>query len=70
MTGATTGVALTALLFTADSPNGTGSLEQSDCDAAITAIGGLPSFAITAPAVWPIVSPVGYLFTLGTITYV
>ena len=62
--------ALTALFLTKDSPLGTTSIQQSDCDAAITAIGGLPSFAITAPASWPITSPVGYLFTLGTVTYV
>lgn len=66
-------------LFLTDTPLGTTSFHQSDCDAAISAIGGLPSFEITSPAVsdgdmddgtiWPITSSLGHLFTLGTVTY-
>jgi uncharacterized phage protein gp47/JayE len=62
--------AITGLFLTFDSPLATTSIEQSDVDAAITAIGGLPSFAITSPSSWPITSAAGYLFTLGTLTYV
>ena len=61
--------ALTTLFLQKDSPLATTSIEQSDCAAAITAIGGLPSFAITTPSTWPITSAAGYLFTLGTVTY-
>jgi uncharacterized phage protein gp47/JayE len=61
--------ALTTLFLQKDSPLATTSIEQSDCAAAITAIGGLPSFAITTPSSWPITSAAGYLFTLGTVTY-
>jgi uncharacterized phage protein gp47/JayE len=61
--------ALTTLLVQKDSPLATTSIEQSDCAAAITAIGGLPSFAITTPSTWPITSAAGHLFTLGTVTY-
>jgi len=61
--------ALTTLFLQKDSPLATTSIEQSDCAAAITAIGGLPSFAITAPSSWPITSAAGCLFTLGTIAY-
>jgi uncharacterized phage protein gp47/JayE len=62
--------ALASLFRQADSPLATTSIEQSDCDAAISAIGGLPSFAITSPSAWPITSAVGYIFSLGTITYI
>jgi uncharacterized phage protein gp47/JayE len=62
--------ALVSLFLQEDSPLGATSVQQSDCDEAITAIGGLPSFATTSPSAWPITSPVGYLFTLGTVTYV
>ena len=61
--------ALTTLFLQKDSPLATVSIEQSDVAAAVTAIGGLPSFAVTSPSSWPIVSAVGYLFTLGTVTY-
>jgi len=61
--------ALITLFLQKDSPLATTSIEQSDCAAAITAIGGLPSFAITTPSTWPITSAAGYLFTLGTVTY-
>jgi len=61
--------ALATLFLQKDSPLATTSIEQSDCAAAITAIGGLPSFAITTPSTWPITSAAGYLFTLGTVTY-
>ncbi len=61
--------ALTTLFLQKDSPLATVSIEQSDVAAAVTAIGGLPSFAVTSPSSWPIVSTVGYLFTLGTVTY-
>ncbi len=62
--------ALAGLFLQKDSPLGTTSIQQSDCDSAISAIGGLPSFAITTPSSWPITSSVGYLFTLGTVSYV
>ena len=62
--------ALTTLFLQKDSPLATTSVEQSDVAAAISAIGGLPSFAVTSPSSWPITSAVGYLFTLGTVTYV
>jgi uncharacterized phage protein gp47/JayE len=61
--------ALTTLFLQEDSPLGTTSIEQSDCAGAVTAIGGLPSFAITSPSSWPITSSAGFLFTLGTVTY-
>ncbi len=61
--------ALTSLFVQMDSPLGTTSIEQSDVTAAITAIGGLPSFAVTSPSSWPITSTAGNLFTLGTVTY-
>jgi uncharacterized phage protein gp47/JayE len=61
--------ALTTLLVQDDSPLANTSIEQSDCAAAITAIGGLPSFAITTPSSWPITSSAGYIFVLGTVTY-
>ena len=61
--------ALTTLFLQKDSPLATTSIEQSDCAAAITAIGGLPSFAITTPSSWPITSAAGFLFSLGTVTY-
>ena len=62
--------ALTTLLLQKDSPLATTSIVQSDVAAAISAIGGLPSFAVTSPSAWPITSAVGYLITLGTVTYV
>ncbi len=62
--------ALTTLFLQKDSPLATTSIEQSDCAGAISAIGGLPSFAVTSPASWPITSGVGYIFTLGTVTYI
>ena len=62
--------ALVALFLAMDSPLATTSIEQSDVAAAITAIGGLPSFAITAPSIWPITSALGRIFTLGSVTYV
>ncbi len=62
--------ALVSLLVSVDTPLGTTSIQQSTCEAALTAIGGLPAFAITVPASWPIASPLGSLFTLGTVTYV
>jgi uncharacterized phage protein gp47/JayE len=62
--------ALSSLFLQLDTPLGTTSIQQSDCDTAITAIGGLPSFAVTSPSVWPISSPLGYLFELGTVAFV
>ena len=62
--------AITGLFLQVDSPLATTSIEQSDVAAAITAIGGLPSFAVTSPSSWPITSTAGYLFTLGAVTYV
>jgi uncharacterized phage protein gp47/JayE len=61
--------ALTSLLTAKDTPLATTSIEQSDVTAAITAIGGLPDFAVTTPSSWPITSTLGSIFTLGTITY-
>ena len=75
LSGITTGqqaqvsAALTTLFLQKDSPLATTSIEQSDVAAVISAIGGLPSFAVTSPSSWPITSAVGYLFTLGTVTY-
>jgi uncharacterized phage protein gp47/JayE len=62
--------ALASLFVTIDSPLGAASVQQSDCEAAMAAIGGLPSFSIVLPASWPLASPIGYVFILGTITYV
>jgi len=62
--------ALVGLFLQLDSPLANTSINQSDCNAAITAIGGLPSFAITVPGAWPITSAVGEIFTLGTVTYI
>ncbi|HEY8685977.1 MAG TPA: baseplate J/gp47 family protein [Chloroflexota bacterium] len=61
--------ALTGLFLQKDSPLATTSIQQSDVDAAISAVSGLPSFAVTSPSVWPITSSVGAIFTLGTVTY-
>ena len=61
--------ALTTLFLQKDSPLAIVSIEQSDFSAAITAIGGLPSFSVTTPSSWPITSAAGYIFTLGTATY-
>jgi uncharacterized phage protein gp47/JayE len=61
--------ALTALFVQDDTPLGTTSIDQSDVSGAVTAIGGLPAFAITSPSSWPITSAAGYLFTLGTVSY-
>jgi uncharacterized phage protein gp47/JayE len=61
--------ALTDLFTRLDSPLGTTSIQQSDVDAAISAIPGLPAFAVTAPSSWPITSAVGDIFTLGAVTY-
>jgi len=62
--------ALTTLFLQKDSPLANTSIEQSDCAQAISAIGGLPSFAITSPSSWPITSSTGHIFTLGTVSYV
>jgi len=62
--------ALAAMLTARDSPLANTSIEQSDVSAAVTAIGGLPSFAITVPSAWPITSTLGSLFVLGTVTYI
>ena len=62
--------ALTTLFLQKDSPLATTSIEQSDVAAAIGAIGGMPSFSVTSPSSWPMASAVGYVFTLGTVTYV
>jgi uncharacterized phage protein gp47/JayE len=76
LTGTTTAqraqiaTAITGLFLQVDSPLATTSIEQSQVDAAITAIGGLSSFAVTVPSSWPITSTAGYLFTLGTVSYV
>jgi uncharacterized phage protein gp47/JayE len=62
--------ALVSLLVSVDSPLGSASIQQSDCEAAINAVGGLPSFSIVLPTSWPLTSPLGHLFTLGTVSYV
>ena len=36
---------------------------------AVSAIGGLPSFAITTPSSWPITSLAAHIFTLGTVRF-
>ena len=61
--------ALTAMFLRLDSPLADTSINQSDVDAAISAIPGLPTFAVTNPSSWPITSSVGSIFTLGTVTY-
>jgi uncharacterized phage protein gp47/JayE len=61
--------ALTALFLQKGNPLGAGGIEQSDVDAAISAVPGLPTFAVTFPSAWPIVPPFGSLFTLGSVTY-
>ena len=60
--------ALATLFVQKDGADGSTSIEQSDCDGAIAAIGGLPDFAITSPSSWPLTSPVGSLLTLGTVS--
>ena len=61
--------ALTQLLVQMGNPLGTVGIEQSDVDAAISAIPGLPTFAVTSPSSWPITPAVGSLLTLGTVAY-
>jgi uncharacterized phage protein gp47/JayE len=61
--------ALTDLFLRKDTPLNDTSIQQSDCEAAVSAIGGLPSFAITIPSSWPITSLAAHIFTLGTVTY-
>ena len=61
--------ALTQLLVQMGNPLGTVGIEQSDVDAAILAIPGLPTFAVMSPSSWPITPAVGSLLTLGTVTY-
>jgi uncharacterized phage protein gp47/JayE len=61
--------ALAGLFLLKDSPLATVSIEQSDVTAAVSAIGGLPSFAVTTPSSWPITSAAGSLFTLGTVSF-
>lgn len=62
--------ALAGVLQLKGSPLADVGIQQSDCDAAISAIPGLPSFAITVPSSWPIVPTAGNLFVLGTVTYI
>jgi uncharacterized phage protein gp47/JayE len=60
--------ALTALLLQKGSPLATVSIDQSDADEAIAAVVGNVQFRVTAPT-FPQTPAVGYLFTLGTVTY-
>jgi uncharacterized phage protein gp47/JayE len=61
--------ALTDLFLRKDTPMNDTSIQESDCEAAVSAIGGLPSFAITTPSSWPITSLAAHIFTLGTVSY-
>jgi uncharacterized phage protein gp47/JayE len=76
LSGITTGqkaevsAAISAVFLSLDTPLGTTSINESTVSDAISAIGGLPSFTITVPASWPITSGLGYLLTLGTVTYI
>jgi uncharacterized phage protein gp47/JayE len=63
-------VALTGMLQLKGSPLADTPIQQSDVDAAISAIPGLPTFAITAPSSWPITPSLGNIFTLGVVTYI
>jgi uncharacterized phage protein gp47/JayE len=61
--------ALDQLLITKGSPKADLAINQSDVDAAIGAVPGLPAFAVTAPSVWPVTPAAGSLLTRGVVTY-
>jgi uncharacterized phage protein gp47/JayE len=63
--------AVAQLLVTKGTPLGmsVANIYQADVDAAVSAVPGLPSYSTTTPASWPIAPSVGYLLTVGTITY-
>lgn len=61
-------VALAALLVQKGSPLADTAIDQSDADAAISAVVGTTTFRVTAPT-FPQTPTLGNLFTLGTVTY-
>jgi hypothetical protein len=61
--------AIAGALALKGNPLGTVPIYQSDIDAAIAAVPGLPSFAVLTPSSWPITPSVGNLLTLGTVTF-
>ena len=65
---AATSAALTELLVQKGSPLANVSIDQSDVDAAITAVVGTTDFRVTAPS-FPQTPTLGSLFVLGTVTY-
>ena len=67
-TQAEVSAALTALLVTKSSPLADTAVDQSDVDAAISAIPGIISFRATAPS-FPQTPTLGNIFTLGTVTF-
>ena len=60
--------ALSALLVQKGSPLATVPIDQSDVDAALSAVLGTTPFRVTAPT-FPQTPTLGNLFTLGTVTY-
>lgn len=62
--------AIVSLLLVKGSPLADVPLYQSDIDAAIGTVPGLPSFAVTVPSAWPVTPDLGKIFTLGTVTFV
>jgi uncharacterized phage protein gp47/JayE len=61
--------AIAGLLVLKSSPLADSPISQSDVDAAISAVAGVPPFAVTSPTSWPVVPAIGALFTLGTVTF-
>lgn len=60
--------ALTGMLFTKADPTANTIIDQSDVDAAISAVPGVISFRVTAPS-FPQTPTAGNIFTLGVVTY-
>jgi uncharacterized phage protein gp47/JayE len=61
--------ALAGVMALKGSPLADTPIQQSDFEGAVNTVAGLPPFAITVPATWPITPPLGSLFTLGTVSY-
>ena len=60
--------ALTGMLFTKADPTANTIIDQSDVDAAISAVPGVISFRVTVPS-FPQTPTLGNIFTLGVVTY-
>jgi uncharacterized phage protein gp47/JayE len=61
--------AIAAALVAKGDPLGTTGVNQSDIDAAIGAVPGLPAFAVTTPSSWPLTPAVGSLLTVDAVAF-